>query len=249
MSDQVNAVLTAKDVEGTRERLKKIQAMAKGNARIFEHCRQIAQTLSKGQRKVARAEKKVQQSKSHAIMSEENKTETVARVEVRGPEKLEEAVKAHLDGMAAEDPVFAEKLKNPKKTLKECIEYIQGEVFHTYVAKNHGNVECAAPSRAEVFGMAVHYYDEENVEIRKIGGGRPANAGKPVNQVDLSEEEKAKLKKVAEDKYEAQVIEDLKKREAEKKKKEQERKRLEREKAEAARKAAGEFSLFDLMGV
>ena len=76
MSDQVNAVLTAKDVEGTRERLKKIQAMAKGNARIFEHCRQIAQTLNKGQRKVARVEKKVQQSKSHAIMSEENKTET-----------------------------------------------------------------------------------------------------------------------------------------------------------------------------
>lgn len=179
-------------------------------------------------------------------MSEEIKTE--ARVEVRGPEKLEEAIKAHLDGMAEGDPVFAEKLKNPKKSLKECIEYIQGEVFHEYVkGKEHGNMACAAPSRAEVFGMAVHYYDEENVEIRKIGGGRPANAGRPVHE--LTEEEKAKIQKEAEAKYEAQVIKDLKEKEAAKKKAELERKRKEREKAEAQRKASGEMSLFDLFSL
>ena len=243
MSNQANAVLTAKDVEGIRERMKRIQALSKGDLRIHEHCRQVGQTLNKGQRKVERAEKKVQSLKLHAIMSEEIKTE--AQVQVMGPEKLEEAVKAHLDGMAAGDPGFAEKLMNPKKSMKECIEYIKGEVFHAYVAKSHGSVEIAAPSRAEVFGMAVHYYDEENIEIRRVGGGRPANAGRPVNQPALSEEEKKKIKKAAEDKYAAQCIEDLKKREAEKK----ERKRLEREKAEEARKAAGEFSLFDLMGI
>lgn len=249
MSDQVNAVLTAKDVEGIRERMKRIQALSKGDLRIYEHCRQVGQTLNKGQRKVERAEKKVQSLKSHAIMSEEIKTEAVAQVEVKGPEKLEEAVKAHLDGMAAGDPGFAEKLKNPKKSLKECVEYIKGEVFHTYVAKNHGSVEIATPSRAEVFGMAVHYYDEENVKIRKIGGGRPANAEKPVNQPALSEEEKEKIKKAAEDKYAAQCIEDMKKREAEKKKAEAERKKAEAEKRKAEEKARGEMSLFDLFSL
>lgn len=56
MNDQTNCVLTAKDVEGIRERMKKITALAKGDLRIGEHCRMVGQTLSKGQRKVARAQ-------------------------------------------------------------------------------------------------------------------------------------------------------------------------------------------------
>lgn len=35
MSAEVNAVLTAKDVEGLRERVKRIQALSKGDLRIF----------------------------------------------------------------------------------------------------------------------------------------------------------------------------------------------------------------------
>lgn len=175
-------------------------------------------------------------------MSEEINKTPVA-VEVQGPEKLEEAVQAHLESMAAGDPVFAEKLANPKKSLKECLEYIKGEVFHEYVGKDHGNMAVAAPSRAEVFGMAVHYYDEEAVKIRPItGGGRPTGAA-------LTEADKARLQKAAEERYEAQCIEDLKKREAEKKRKELERKRQEREAAEKARKESGELDLFELMGV
>ena len=176
-------------------------------------------------------------------MSEEINKTPVA-VEVRGPEKLEEAIKAHLDSMAAGDPVFAEKLANPKKSLKECLEYIQGEVFHEYVGKDHGNMAVAAPSRAEVFGMAVHYYYEESVKIRPItgGGGRPAGPA-------LTDADKARIQKAAEERYEAQCIEDIKKREAEKKRKELERKREEREAAEKARKESGELDLFELMGV
>lgn len=63
MSDQVNAILTAKDVEGIRERLRKIQALSKGGNRVHEQCRMVAQTLSKGQRKVVRMERKDQQPK------------------------------------------------------------------------------------------------------------------------------------------------------------------------------------------
>lgn len=60
MNEQTNCVLTAKDVEGMRERLKKIQALAKGGRRVGEHCRMLGQTLSKGQRKVLRAQAKAQ---------------------------------------------------------------------------------------------------------------------------------------------------------------------------------------------
>lgn len=174
-------------------------------------------------------------------MSEEINKTPVA-VEVQGPEKLEEAVQAHLESMAAGDPVFAEKLANPKKSLKECLEYIKGEVFHEYVGKDHGNMAVAAPSRAEVFGMAVHYYDEEAVKIRPITGG--GNHGPALTDAD-----KARIQKAAEERYEAQCIEDIKKREAEKKRKELERKREEREAAEKARKESGELDLFELMGV
>ena len=56
MSEQQYCILTAKDVEGIRERMRKIQALTKGNYRIYEHCRMVGQTLAKGCRKVARME-------------------------------------------------------------------------------------------------------------------------------------------------------------------------------------------------
>lgn len=39
MSEQQNCILTTKDVEGIFDRMKKIQALAKGSYRIYEHCR------------------------------------------------------------------------------------------------------------------------------------------------------------------------------------------------------------------
>ena len=56
MSEQQNCILTAKDVGEIQDRMKKVQALARGNYRIYEHCRMVGQTLRKGQRKVARME-------------------------------------------------------------------------------------------------------------------------------------------------------------------------------------------------
>lgn len=56
MSEQQNCILTAKDVGEIQDRMKKVQALAKGNNRIYEHCRMVVQTLRKGQRKVERME-------------------------------------------------------------------------------------------------------------------------------------------------------------------------------------------------
>lgn len=70
-------------------------------------------------------------------------------------------INAHLQSIAATDPLFAETLKKPKKNIKDCINYI-----FTTVQKSGKN----GFADEEIFGMAVHYYDEDNI-----------NAGKPVN--------------------------------------------------------------------
>ena len=74
---------------------------------------------------------------------------------------LQEAVKRHLDKMAQEDFAFAERYKDEKKSLDKCIQYITSQ------AKKQAKNGCAAIEDAVVYGWAVHYYQEENIEVEK----------------------------------------------------------------------------------
>lgn len=179
-------------------------------------------------------------------MSEEIKTEAQAQA----PETFEGWLKGRLDGMAIEDPVFAEKLANPKKSLKECIAFIQGEVFDRYMKGHRGQVCCATPSREEVFGIAVHYYDEEDAKPKALPNGVATSVKSP-KAPSKEEQEKMRAEAMArmEKQFEEEARKKIEEREKARKKAEAERKKAEREKREEERKAAGEFSLFDLMGV
>ena len=58
-------------------------------------------------------------------------------------------------------------------------------------------------SDAEVFGMAVHYYDEENIKIEKVSSGCSISSNQ---KVELTEEDKnaareAAIKRLAEEQY------------------------------------------------
>ena len=58
-------------------------------------------------------------------------------------------------------------------------------------------------SDAEVFGMAVHYYDEENIKIEKVSAGCSISSNQ---KVELTEEDKnaareAAIKPLAEEQY------------------------------------------------
>lgn len=75
---------------------------------------------------------------------------------------MENIIKDYLDKRAETDPILAEKLKNPKKNIKECLQYIMGEAHKRATG---GSVMIADE---EVYGWAVHYYDEENIEVEKI---------------------------------------------------------------------------------
>lgn len=106
---------------------------------------------------------------------------------MKSTEQFKNVIEAHLLGMAANDPEFADKLQNPKKKIDDCITYILNEV------KKSG---CNGFADDEIFGMAVHYYDEENIDP-----GKSVNCNVVVNRVpELTEEEKKQAKQTAIDK-------------------------------------------------
>ena len=75
-------------------------------------------------------------------------------------ESFKQAIKAYLDKRAEEDSLFAPKYANEKKSIDECCSYIMGE------ARKCGNA--VAISDEEVYGMAVHYYDEDDIKINRL---------------------------------------------------------------------------------
>ena len=73
-----------------------------------------------------------------------------------------EVIADYLKQRAAEDTLFAPKFTNPKKSIDECCRYILGD------ARKRGNEVVMTDN--EVFGLAIHYYEEENIKVNaRIG--------------------------------------------------------------------------------
>lgn len=70
------------------------------------------------------------------------------------------AIQSYLDQRAKEDNLFAASYAKLDKNLSECCDYIISE------AKKRGGSAVAIPDD-EVFGLAVHYYDEDNIKVKK----------------------------------------------------------------------------------
>lgn len=120
--------------------------------------------------------------------------------------EFKETIQKYLQERSVEDPLFAPKFANPDKSIDECCRYIMGE------ARERGT--SVVMSDAEVFGMAVHYYDEENIKVEKVSAGCSVSSSR---KVELTEEEKnvareAAIKRLAEEQYRS-----LKKKPAKKK--------------------------------
>lgn len=76
--------------------------------------------------------------------------------------QVKKRLEEHLKSVANNDALFAETLKKPNKNIEDCITYILNEVKK----KGYNWLE-----DDEVFGMAIHYYDEDNIDIgKKITG-------------------------------------------------------------------------------
>ncbi|HCO66505.1 MAG TPA: hypothetical protein DIT04_01940 [Dysgonomonas sp.] len=91
----------------------------------------------------------------------------------------------YLEKRAETDAQFAESFAKPDKNIDDCITYILNTVQKS---------GCNGFTDIEVYSMAVHYYDEDNIEVgNSINGCHIA-----VNHVvELTEEEKEQARKEA----------------------------------------------------
>lgn len=93
-------------------------------------------------------------------------------------------LKEHLDILASKDSLFATFYANPAKNIDDCATYIINYV------KNTG---CEGFTDDEIFGQAVHYYEEDKIDI-----GKHINCDIVVNhKVELTPKEIEKARKKA----------------------------------------------------
>ena len=120
---------------------------------------------------------------------------------MKGTEHFTRTIAEYLNQRAMTDPLFASNLLKPNKNIEECITYILNEVQKS---------GCNGFDDDEIYSMAVHYYDEDNVEIDKA-----TNCQVMVNHiVELTEEEKAEARQEAIKQYQREELAKLQSRNA-----------------------------------
>lgn len=102
----------------------------------------------------------------------------------KGSVAFEDTIREYLEKRAENDPLFAVKFSNPSKSVEDCVTYIINEVQKS---------GCNGFADDEIFGMAIHYYEENEIEV-----GKPINCQMVVNHtVELTEEEKEQARQDA----------------------------------------------------
>ena len=99
---------------------------------------------------------------------------------------FKEAIKRHLDEKANACELFCTKYNNPEKNIDDCVKYIIGQVQKSGV--------CGFDD-AEIYSMAVHYYEETDIKVEDI----PDCQVVINHRVELTPEEIAEAKQKAKD--------------------------------------------------
>lgn len=102
----------------------------------------------------------------------------------KGSVAFEDTIREYLEKRAENDALLAVKFSNPSKSVEDCVTYIINEVQKS---------GCNGFADDEIFGMAIHYYEENEIEV-----GNPINCQMVVNHtVELTEEEKEQARQDA----------------------------------------------------
>lgn len=118
---------------------------------------------------------------------------------MKGTDHFKRTIQMYLEQRAAEDALFAKNYRNPAKNMDDCVTYILN-----YVQKSG----CNGFSDGEIYGQAVHYYDENEIEV-----GKPMNCQVVVNHVvELTAEEKAEARQNALRQYQNEELRRLQSR-------------------------------------
>lgn len=105
---------------------------------------------------------------------------------------FKEVIQNKLNDIAKQDKLFAKTLEKKNKNIDDCITYILNQV------KSSG---CNGFEDDEIFNMAIHYYDEDNIKP-----GKPLDCKVVVNHTLKKEENKPKAKPKKEVKKTAEQI-------------------------------------------
>ena len=102
--------------------------------------------------------------------------------ENKATDYFKQTIQNYLRSRAQEDELFAPRYASPKKNIDDCITYILNYV------KQSG---CNGFADDEIYSLAMHYYDEDDIEI-----GKPLTNCKVVvnHTIQLTEEEKAQAR-------------------------------------------------------
>lgn len=118
---------------------------------------------------------------------------------MKATEQFAQTIKAYLDKRAEQDELFAKSYNKPNKSINECVNYILGEV------QKNG---CNGFADEEIYGMAVHYFDEDDLnDIKEVSCSRVV-----VNHtIELTEEEKKEAREKAIKRLEEETYQSMRK--------------------------------------
>ena len=123
---------------------------------------------------------------------------------MKGSKAFMDIIKAYLDEFAKTDEVFAEKYQNrTDKSIEDCCSFIASQVQKMGVCGLDDN---------EVFGLAIHYFDEDNLHFDKIQYDVVCN-----HAIELTEEEKTEAKAEALRQYQQKMYDEYLKKSSKKK--------------------------------
>ena len=80
----------------------------------------------------------------------------MARTKLTATGSFEEALLKYVEENASD--VLVEKINGSEKTIKECAGYIISE------ARKKQHNQCTVMSDAEVYGLAIHYFEEDSIK-------------------------------------------------------------------------------------
>ncbi len=119
--------------------------------------------------------------------------------DMKGTDHFKRTIQMYLEQRAEEDTLFAKKYRNPAKNIDECVPHILNHVQKS---------GCSGFTDGEIFGQAIHYYEENEIEV-----GKPMNCQVVVNHVvELTEEEKAEARQNAARRYQEEELRKLQNR-------------------------------------
>ena len=119
--------------------------------------------------------------------------------------KAIERIKSYLDERAEKDELFGQMYMKENKNMAGCFDYIVAQ------AKKRGNAVCMTDE--EVFGLAVHYYCEDDLKENPLPKGVKVDivASAVDDDDELDQEAVMRIKKEAVEEYKAKMKEMQKK--------------------------------------